>query len=389
MKNHIATALILLQVICAQNMILGQATITPIDRGRFPNGHVLNQSSGLFSEGHNLFITHNDQGNPTMQLFRFTPSTGTNALPVLDTIDINYVNSDWEDLTTNGSDKIYLCETGKNCNANSPPDCAGRYIFKILEIPIASLHAPGLEPITPVVYHFKYPLLGTCTSADTVFANVEAVVYKNQNAYVFTKDIWSKNTNNCGSWDNNFTYCFRIPLMPGSSPSNPIVATYMGSFNLEVVPGEAYVDKKPLAAALDPSGNILAITSGTRLWLFEQFSGDDWFGGQSRYLDYIDGGGNKVSRGYEGLDFIDANHLLLSVDGNNGRVQELDLSGIINSGNVGIGTSLPQSRLHIKEGDVYLDTNQGGMILKNGNGDCFKITVDNGGNLLSTNVPCP
>lgn len=369
--------------------VAAQGTIVPADKGRFIDGHELNQSSGLFYEGYNSFITHNDQGNSTTRLYRFQPTTGTTNVTILDTIDISSTNLDWEDLASNGSDKLYICDTGKNCNASSAPDCPSKFIFKILEIPIASLHSPGLEPIIPTPYYFVYPKLGTCTMNDTVFANVEACVYRDGHIYLFTKDIWSKNTNNCGSWDANFSYRFRLPLTAGSSPANPIVVEYLDSFKMEVIPGEPYADKKPLSASLSPTGNLLAISSATRVWLFYNFNGQDWFDGSVKYLDYVDSGGNKVSRGYEAMDFISEDRILLGVDGNNSRVQELNLAGQIDYGQVGIGTTNPQKPLHVKGGDVYIDHPGGGMIMKADNGSCFKVTVNSVGTLVTQAVACP
>lgn len=369
--------------------VFAQGSIVPQDKGRFINGHELNQSSGLFYEGYDQFITHNDQGNPTMRLYRFQPSSGTSNVFILDTIDVNYANRDWEDLTTDRESKLYICETGKNCNANSPPDCPSRFIFQFLEIPVSSLHTPGAEPIVPLSYYFVYPKVGSCGLEDTVFANVEACVYDDDYIYLFTKDIWSKNTNNCGSWMAGYTYRFRVPLQPGSSIENPIVAEYLDNFQLEVIPGEPYADQKALSASLSPSGGLLALTSATRLWLFYNFSGNDWFNGSHMYLDYKDINGNKISRGYEGLEFINDTQILLSVDGNNGRVQQLDLAGLIDYGQVGIGTSQPKKPLHVKNGDVFIDQNGGGLIMKSPNGSCFRIVVSDNGTLQTEAISCP
>lgn len=62
--------------------------------------------------------------------------------------------------------------------------------------------------------------------------------------------------------------------------------------------------------------------------------------------------------------------------------------------NIGIGEtavspSLPKSKLHVKTGDIYLEEIGRGVILKSPNGQCWRITVDNSGNLVRTAITCP
>jgi hypothetical protein len=59
------------------------------------------------------------------------------------------------------------------------------------------------------------------------------------------------------------------------------------------------------------------------------------------------------------------------------------------SGNLGIGTATPGSKLHVKEGDIYLEKIYAGIILKAPNGNCYRITVSNTGQLSTVRVDCP
>jgi len=61
---------------------------------------------------------------------------------------------------------------------------------------------------------------------------------------------------------------------------------------------------------------------------------------------------------------------------------------------VGIGSytykpPLPKSRLHVFNGDVNIDQIGSGIILKSPNGNCWRVTVDNTGNLVRTAITCP
>jgi hypothetical protein len=62
--------------------------------------------------------------------------------------------------------------------------------------------------------------------------------------------------------------------------------------------------------------------------------------------------------------------------------------------NIGIGDpspfpTAPKSSLHIKQGDVYLEQIGSGIIMKSPNGQCWRITIDNTGNLVRTAITCP
>ncbi len=58
-------------------------------------------------------------------------------------------------------------------------------------------------------------------------------------------------------------------------------------------------------------------------------------------------------------------------------------------GNVGIGTDAPKAKLEVNSGDVYLTDSTKGIILKSPNGNCWRVTVDNTGNLIRTQITCP
>ena len=60
-----------------------------------------------------------------------------------------------------------------------------------------------------------------------------------------------------------------------------------------------------------------------------------------------------------------------------------------NGTNVGIGTLIPKSLLHVSSGDVYLDDSTKGVIMKSPNGSCYRVTVSNTGTLVSTAITCP
>jgi hypothetical protein len=66
---------------------------------------------------------------------------------------------------------------------------------------------------------------------------------------------------------------------------------------------------------------------------------------------------------------------------------------IMDNGKVGIGNfapaNPPRAKLEIQSGDVYLSDNTKGIILTAPNGTCWRVTVDNTGNLIRASTPCP
>jgi hypothetical protein len=62
---------------------------------------------------------------------------------------------------------------------------------------------------------------------------------------------------------------------------------------------------------------------------------------------------------------------------------------IAETGNIGIGTTLPKAKLEVKDGDVYINDPTKGIILKSPNAACWRVTIDNTGNFIRTSISCP
>lgn len=58
-------------------------------------------------------------------------------------------------------------------------------------------------------------------------------------------------------------------------------------------------------------------------------------------------------------------------------------------GNVGIGTYEPRTKFHVSGGDLYVENSNRGIILRSPGGICYRIQVDNNGQLTSQPVSCP
>lgn len=59
------------------------------------------------------------------------------------------------------------------------------------------------------------------------------------------------------------------------------------------------------------------------------------------------------------------------------------------NGSVGIGTENPKAKLEVADGDVYVTDPTKGIILKSPNGTCFRVTIDDSGNFVRSQITCP
>jgi hypothetical protein len=70
-------------------------------------------------------------------------------------------------------------------------------------------------------------------------------------------------------------------------------------------------------------------------------------------------------------------------------VTNLTLLNFNVNGNIGINETAPRSKLHLKEGDIYLEEITKGIIMKSPDGNCWRITPNNSGTLDVTGIGCP
>ncbi len=113
-------------------------------------------------------------------------------------------------------------------------------------------------------------------------------------------------------------------------------------------------------------------------------------GGLSRVrLERSDGSWNRTpfkflitgNNGYAGLRFDSSSDY--------GLTWTFPLFIEADSNFIGIGTVEPNAKIEIENGDVYINTITKGVIMKSPDGQCWRFTPDNSGNLNGTSITCP
>ena len=77
----------------------------------------------------------------------------------------------------------------------------------------------------------------------------------------------------------------------------------------------------------------------------------------------------------------------VNIDAMGGESIQLQASG--GTGNVGIGTDNPVSKLTVTGGDVYITDISSGVIIPSPDGTCWRLTPDNAGATVWTSITCP
>lgn len=65
------------------------------------------------------------------------------------------------------------------------------------------------------------------------------------------------------------------------------------------------------------------------------------------------------------------------------------VAAIRTTGEFGIGTSEPDARLEVANGDIFISDIEGGIIMRSPDGQCWRGTVDNLGSLRFSAIDCP
>jgi hypothetical protein len=215
---------------------------------------------------------------------------------------------------------------------------------------------------------------------------------------------------------------------------NSITGNYVPANNTVTIAGNTIASNFQAGTGINIAGNVISATTGSNLWTTDpngihNVSGNVGIGGNSA----LNGANNMLTitqpptGGFSAaLDMVssDVFHTIMSIHnssiGGIGNRYSFDVGGSANNevgptnfgiynhnnaryaikingpnGFVGIGMVLaqnietPKSKLHVFGGDINIDQIGSGIIMKSPNGQCWRITVNNAGALVTTAIACP
>jgi hypothetical protein len=138
------------------------------------------------------------------------------------------------------------------------------------------------------------------------------------------------------------------------------------------VAGNAKINSQSNWGSLNVGGFLL-VEPGTLTWGSQIFmSTGDLEGGQSYTISSLAGDAGEGQGKF-------------LIRNNNGRSKLL----LDSTGNFGIGTNDPASKLHVSNGDIYIDEIDRGIIMKSPDGQCWRGTLNNSGTLTFAMIDCP
>lgn len=216
------------------------------------------ETSGIELTGKNEVWTLNDSGGAA-ELY-LCDTLGN----LVRTVTINDAqNHDWEDLTQDAQGNFYIGDTGNNNN-----DRENLCIYKIPNPAATTASSVDAEKLK-FTYEdqTEFP-----PGDDKLNYDCEAIIWSNNYLYLFSKNrsVPIK------------TSVYRIPDQPGE-----YVAKKMGSFDTAGSnTNETDIYSYWITAAdISPNGKQLALLSHDRLWIFYNFSDDNFFGGDHKVYE--------------------------------------------------------------------------------------------------------
>ncbi len=209
----------------------------------------LEETSGLAMLGDELW-THNDSGDGA-KLYQVDLSDGE----IIRTVEVaNADNEDWEDITHDDT-YLYIGDIGNNDGSRTDLK-----VYRVLRSDLETSDEVEAEEIN---YHYSDQTTFDPSYHNTNF-DCEALLHFQGNLYLFTKN-----------WIDFKTNCYVLPDTPGDHE-----AVLLSTFDANcLVTG---------ATMLPSTGGLALIgytsSGGSFTWIFDGFTGDDFFGGQATKL---------------------------------------------------------------------------------------------------------
>lgn len=262
----------------------------------------LTESSGVTAQNANSVWSHNDATNNN-ELYQF--DTLGNLLRTL--VITNAVNTDWEEVCRDDNGDFYIGDFGNNLN--------DRTDLKILMVPNPSIIIG--DSVAAQVINFSYPDQFAFPPHDSLKNfDMEAMFWFNDSLYLFSKNRTVPY--------NGYTKMYKLPALPGNYVAQLTDSFFTGNGNL--------INNSITSATISTSGDKMLLISNAKGWLFNGFTGNDFFSGN--VFAFTFGG---ITSQKEGSTFINSNEVYFTdekVFSTGGNLYGYDFSTVVGSENL-------------------------------------------------------
>ncbi|GAA0872118.1 hypothetical protein GCM10009117_12650 [Gangjinia marincola] len=193
------------------------------------------------------------------------------------------INVDWEDIASDGKETIFIADTGNNDN-----DRKDLTIYHVSEnIALAE------KEVTPKKTRFRYEDQEEYPPKKKKrHFDAEALIYKDQYFYLFTKDRSSD--------FEGLTRVYQVPAKPGN-----FEAKFITEYNLCDDEDDCFVT----AADINQKTGEIVLLGYNKVWKLNEYTGNDFFSGTVTKVKL------KYSSQKEGIAFKHADTLLITEEG--------------------------------------------------------------------------
>ena len=203
----------------------------------------------------------------------------------------NAKNRDWEDLAKDDKGHVYIADIGNNSNK--------RKELTIYKIPDPDEEKGSKIDAKKIKFSYpeqkKYP-----PKKKNLKYDAEAIFYRDDHLFIITK-------NRADPFDGE-ALIYKVPSKKGTYN-----ATRIGSF----FPCKEFATCQITSADISPDGQKIALLSYGKLWLFTEFSGDDFTNGKIQFIDL------GATTQLEAICFMDNYTLLLADEQSHGTGRNL------------------------------------------------------------------
>jgi len=242
LKKKILIAFLFSSICCLANAQI----LLPENKISLPTA--ISETSGIEWINDSIWVTHNDSGNDPILYFLNKKGELKNSIKLNKTI-----NWDWEDISFDGNEFIYISDLGNNLNTRTN-----------LMIHRFSLKDSSEKTMKINYSDQKFPMQETNRNFDS-----EAMIFLNDHLYTFTKA-------NSTPY-NGICKMYKMNVNDSVQTVNPIDSMLLGD--------EGYWKNSVTAADLSDDKKKLALLTYKYLYLFYDFMGDDFLGG--KYMRFL------------------------------------------------------------------------------------------------------